>query len=236
MPGLQSLPSAQPQFQAAQPPFQPGFQTQVQQQPVMQQQAAPVAPVACPAYTPPFGAQAAGQPQQAAPTPAQMLARQMVDLARTLEQLIPGYQIMQSILVELQATGAAQPVAGFREAVEGLKDAVYYHGATLGTIRRILCGEMSPNVLTNLAVAFLSLGQVQTRIRPLLERLTMAAPTTVRGSIASLTQTVTASDLLLGQAGSAIQGIVGPQVWDAARSRVQEFGELRAAQPAAAET
>ncbi|MFZ5825105.1 MAG: hypothetical protein ACOY94_12330 [Bacillota bacterium] len=215
-------PQFQPQAQGFPPQYQTQYQTQAQ--PAPQPQAAPVPPVAAPA-TPTHGAGQQGPQSQ-----AQALNRQLIDLARTLEQLIPGYQIMQSLLLDLSTSPAAQTGAALDETVHGLKDALYYHGATLGAIRRLLCGETTPAVLSSLAVAFHALSQVQTRIRPLLERLTMAAPIANRASVSGLIQSVTSADPLLAQAGSAIQALIGPQIWEAARTRVQERLIERAAE------
>lgn len=207
-------------YQPSPQPGGPSYQTQTmyQAQAAPQPQAAPVPPVAFPTVSPP----SQGGGQQGPQSQAQALSRQLVELARTLEQLIPGYQIMQSILLELTVAPSGQPITWRDETLRSLKDALYYHGATLGAIRRLLCGETTPAVLTNLAMAFQALSQVQTEARPLLERLIMVAPLPIRSAISSLTQSVTAADTLLGQAGAAIQALVGPQIWETARTRIQE--------------
>jgi hypothetical protein len=205
------------QFQAP-PPFQTAGPFQAQPGP--QPQTAQVAPVAFP--TSPYGAQAPqGQGQgQAPPSPAQVLAKQLMDIARLLEQLIPGYQMAQSVLMDLAAPG--QTVSGLDDASRGVKDVLYYHGATLGAIRRLLLGETTPAVLTGLAAAVQALTRTQSRVRPLLEKLIQAAPATSRGTVTNAAQTFTAGDPLLGQATSAVQALVGPQAWESARGRIPE--------------
>lgn len=224
----QAQPGAQPgfphQFQAPQPapqyqpPYQGHFQPAPQQQYQPPQAQAPgVAPVAFPSS--PYGSQPPA-PGQQPPSPAQMLARQLTDVARTLEQLFPGYQIVQSILLDLSTSG--HPHAGIDDAARSLKDALYYHGATLGAIRRLLIGETNPAVLTGLAAAIQSLNRAQSQARPLLERLIQAGPASARGAAANAAQTLTTSDVLLGQATGAIQALVGPGAWETARSRMAE--------------
>lgn len=258
----QFQPSSQPQFQAQpQFQFQPQFQLQPQAQPAQyppsyppqyqtqtqaqvqpspqQPQAAPVTPVSPPASPYSSGAQPGSHQGQQNPAQAQAqaVARQLIEVARTLEQLIPGYQIAQSVLLELSPAPSTQQASGHNEAIESLRDALYSHGACLGTIRRLLCGETTPAVLSNLVVAFHSLSQAHTRSRPLLERVTAVAPLSQRGSLTSLNQMLTQADSLLGQVGSTIQTLVGPHLWEAARPRTPEKATAeRAAVPARSAT
>jgi hypothetical protein len=231
VPGLQTAPfgSPGPQFppQAPAPQPYPGQSYMVYppfgsqpggRPPGPQPQGAQVPPVTFPAS--PYSGGPSQQGQQAPPSPAQMLARQLTEVARTLEQMIPGFQLVQSALLDLTAAGSP-PMPGLGEAVKGLKDALYYHGAALGAIRRLLMGETSPAVLTNLAAAVQRLGRVQSESRHLVERVTQNAPAPMRGAAVNLAQSTTAADALLGQATAAIQALVGPQVWEAARQSLQ---------------
>lgn len=191
-----------------QPVYQPPFQAPAG----MQGQAQPVAPVAFAAAPAPGPAQPVPQSQ------AQAAARQLIELARTLEQLIPGYQTLQAILFELSSSPGASPGA-LREALRGLKSCAYYHGATLGTIRRLLLGETSPAVLMALAAAFQALAQEHEKARPGVEQALSVLPPAVSSGLTSLLQGAGNPESLLQRAASAVQAITGPQIWEAARGR-----------------
>lgn len=198
-------------------PYQAQFQGQPQ--PAMQGQAAPVPGVPFPST--PYGpAQGQGQPGPQGQAQPQGPARQLVELARTLEQLIPGYQALEAILFELSASSGGRPaIAGISEAVRGLKSCLYFHGATLGTIRRMLVGETSPTVLIALAAAFQLLAQEHGRARPMVEQALGAMPPAMLGPLSPILQNVGTVDGLLQKAGAAIQALVGPQAWEAGRER-----------------
>lgn len=214
-PGLQQLPTGWPGLpgqNAPQPVYQPPFQAP----PGFQGQTQPVPPVAFPAS--PYAAPAPGPGQPAPQSQAQAAARQLVELARTLEQLIPGYQALQAILFELSGSPGASP-GPLREALRGLKGCVYYHGATLGTIRRLLLGETSPAVLIALAAAFQALAQEHENARPGVEQALSALPPAMSGGLSSLLQGAGNPDSVLQKAAAAVQAITGPQIWEAARGR-----------------
>ena len=181
-------------------------------------QAAPVSPVACPAYVPPSGAQTQGQSQ--AQSIQQAYARQMQAVARSLEQMIPGVQIMISVLQEVLGSPRGQTLAGANTLVSALREVVFQHFAALGAIRRFLCGEATPQVLTALSVAMNQLTRLQAQARPLVERIVMGASPELRGTVSSLSQTVTAADTLASQAANMVRGMVGQQIWDAASTQV----------------
>jgi len=198
------------------PQFPPQFAPQPQGQASVQPQAAPVAPVAFP-NSPYGGAQPQGQPQpQQQPNPAQVMTQQLVQMAKSLEQLIPGYQALLSLLLE--ASGPS-PSPSLNEAVRSVEKCLYYHGATLGSIRRLLCGETSPNVLTNLAAGFHGLTQVQPRLRAAADQVTSLVPSAQRSLTANLLQSLSTADSTLAGVGTAIQNFVGPQAWEGARTR-----------------
>ncbi|MEW8979096.1 MAG: hypothetical protein AB2385_11880 [Symbiobacterium sp.] len=180
----------------------PGVATYAYQAPLQAPpQAAPVAPAPFP--TSPNGAQ------------PPMLAQQLVHVARSLEQLFPGYQALVSLLLEATAT---RPSPRLQEAVRSAEEALYYHGATLGAIRRILCGEASANVLMNLATAFHHLSRAQPRVRAAADQVLALVPSAQHGLMGSLVQSAAAADGVLAQAGTAIQALVGQQAWESART------------------
>jgi len=199
---------------------QPGlqqYQLPFQAPSALQGQTQPVAPVPFPAS--PYAQPGPVQGQPAPQSQAQMAARQLVELARTLEQLIPGYQALQAILFELSGSPGANTGA-LREALRGLKSCVYYHGAALGTIRRLLLGETSPAVLMALAAAFQALAQEHERARPGVEQALSALPPAMSGGLHSLLQGAGNPESILQRATAAVQAITGPQIWEAARGRV----------------
>lgn len=219
-PGM--LPGYQPAGRTPQPqaPYQAQYQAPPAQ-PAVQQQAAPVAPVPAPG-TPYHPTQA---PNQGAPqNPAQALARQLVEIARTLEQLFPGYQAIQAILTELASAPGGLAGPALNEAIQGVKESLYQHGATLGFIRRLLSGETSPALLTHLSAAYHALQQVHTRTRPAVERALMAYPIAPQSPIAGLLQSAAArTDGLINQVGAGLQAILGPHAWEAGRSRSEQL-------------
>jgi len=201
---------------------QPGMATYGPQAPV-QMQAQPQAALAAPAPFPatPFGGAQAFPPTslpvqgQAQPNPAQWLTQQLVQTARSLEQLFPGYQALLSLLLE---ASNSLPSPALSEAVRHVEEGLYYHGATLGAIRRILCGEANPSVLTNLATGFHGLSRTQPRVRAAAEQVLSMMPSVRQTLTGALVQSVAAADGLLATAGNAIQTLVGPQAWEAARA------------------
>lgn len=208
MPGFQ--PQAMPpgfQAQAMPPGFQaqampPGFQAQAMP-PGAQPHAIPaVSPVACPTYTPPGGVTGA-QPAHAA------AMRQMMGIARTLEQAIPGYQIMLSVLHQVAGTPRGQALTGLDPLLETLKEITVHHHAALGAIRRFLCGEATAEVTAAMARHVARLGQVHQQLRPQLERLGVAAQPELRPSLTGLTPLLTMVDSLAAQSLQAVQAAVG---------------------------
>lgn len=229
-PPMAQQPYAQPTYAPAptyaQPaPFQPGAFGQLPggaQQPMGQMpgasQGAPVTPVACPAYVPP-----GGQPQgNAAQQAQQAYARQLVSIARGLEQLIPGYQILISVLQDLTTSPRGETLSGTAPLMATLRGAAYHHFATLGAVRRFLCGEATNEMLGSMAVGLNQLIHLHNQARPQVERLVMSATPDLRAALSSLAQTVTAADSLLSQASTAVQAAVGPRLWEEARARAFE--------------
>ncbi|MBP2019462.1 hypothetical protein J2Z79_002901 [Symbiobacterium terraclitae] len=189
-----------------------GLQAPSQAQP----QAAPVAPVPFPAS--PYSS---GQPQfqagpaaQQPPNPAQMFTQQLVQTAKSLEQLFPGYQALLSLLLEASSTA---PSPALQEAVRSVEEGLYYHGATLGAIRRMLCGEATPSVLTALATGFHRMNRAQPRVRAAAEQVLSLVPSARQSVVGSLVQSVAMADGVLGQVGNSIRSLVGPQAWESAR-------------------
>lgn len=216
-------PGMPPGYQPAGRPSAP-YQAQYQApppQPAVQQQAAPVAPVASPGSPyHPNQAPAQGAPQN----PAQALARQLVEIARTLEQLFPGYQAIQAILSEMATAPSGIGLPGLNEAIQGVKESLYHHGATLGFIRRLLSGETSPALLTHLSAAYHALQHVHTRTRPTVERALMSYPIAPQSPLAGLLQSAAArTDGLINQVGAGLQAILGPHAWEAGRSRSEQL-------------
>ena len=198
---------------------QPGMATYGPQAPVQAQpQAAMAAPV--PFSAGPFSAPShpqAGLPAQAQqpPNPAQLLTQQLVQTARSLEQLFPGYQALLSLLMEASSTA---PSPALQEAIRNVEEGLCYHGATLGAIRRILCGEATPSVLMNLAAGFHGLSRTQPRVRAAAEQVLALMPSARQSLTGSLVQSIAAADGVLGPVGNSIQTLVGPQAWEAARA------------------
>lgn len=203
----QGLPAQQVQLPPPQfmPPFPAPFPSQPQGQASVQPQAAPVAPVAFP--------QGQGQQQ---PNPAQVMTQQLIQMAKSLEQLIPGYQALLSLLME--ASGPS-PSPSLNEAVRSVERCLFYHGATLGSIRRLLCGETSPSVLTNLAAGYHALSQAQPRVRAAAEQVLGLVPSAQRSLTANLLHSLSTADNTLAGVGTAIQNFVGPQAWESALAR-----------------
>lgn len=210
----------------AQPPLpnpyggpQPAQQTaqQVTQQVSQQvpQQAAPVMPVSCPAYTPAANTGTQTTPQQAA-------SRQVIQIARTMEQSIPGYQIMVSILEGLQESPRAAELTGLLPLLTTVSELIYHQYAGLGAIRRFLCGEATAAVATSLAKQVRKLSQLHTQLRPQFERVSMAAAPELRSTITGLSQILGAGESLLGQTTTAVQAFTGPQIWEAAGTPVSQ--------------
>lgn len=199
LPGMQPAPQAAAIPAPAQPQPAPGYpyRAPVQQQPVTQAPA-----------------------QQGQVSPAQAFGQQLMAIAKTLEQAIPFLQISQSVLLDWRTTPGAQAPPAVDELIGGLQQAAYYHGATLGAIRRFLCGETDPSVLSALALGFHHLHRVHSEIRPRLDQLTLVAPPQMQSAISSLTQIASQVDPLLMQAGTAIQSAIGPQNMEAARLRL----------------
>lgn len=206
----------QAQLPLGYPPAPPAFgqpQAPVYGQPT--QQAAPVMPVSCPTYTPAANAGAQTTPQQAA-------SRQMIQIARTLEQSIPGYQIMVSVLEGLRESPRAAGLTGLEPLLLTVSEIIYHQYAALGAIRRFLCGEATAAIATSLAKQVRKLSQLHTQLRPQFERVSMAAAPELRGAIMGLSQILGTGDSLLGQTATAVQTFTGPQIWEAAGTPVLE--------------
>jgi hypothetical protein len=216
-PQYQTQPQFQPQYQT-QPQFHPQYQPQYQFQPQYQpqpqqvqqpaQQAAPVAPVANPTYTP-----AGGHPGQQQQNPAQQA---MIAIARALEQAIPGYQIVCSMISDLAPTG----MAGIESLLQVLHQSGFHHGVALGSIRRFLAGETTAGVINSLALNLNLLAKTHTQLRPQIERLAMSADPEQRAAITKLSQLLGTMDQALTQAGHATHSAMGQEAWDAVRAEV----------------
>jgi hypothetical protein len=188
-----------------QPAFMPAGQTP---------QAAPVPPVTCPPYLPPGvatqGPQAVGQPMPGQQTPwQQQMSGQLVNVARLLEQSIPGYQLLAAVFADLMAGPRAQAVAGGPQILTLLRDLTFAHYLALGTIRRYLCGETTADVLAALGRHTQELGRLHTQLRPLYERAIMNAQPDLRPVLSGLGQSLTATESLLQESTNAIQAVVG---------------------------
>jgi len=211
----QAQPFAQPQPQTYVQPYtlpfaQPQAQPFVQPQP--QPQAPPVAPVTCPVA--PTGTTSAAQQG-----PQQQFARHLTGIARTLEQAIPGHQILVSLLQDLAASPRGQAVSGLSALTDLMAQSTFIHYGTLGAIRRFLCGEATPDVLALLAAGVNQLISLHSQTRPLWERAVMSASPELRSTFSNLNQVVTGTETLLSQAANAVQTAVGPQIWAAAQAR-----------------
>lgn len=221
MPFAQSYAQPIPGQPFPQPYAQPGAPAQPYGQPYPQGQSAgqpvPIAPVPAPGYAQPVTQSQPANQQQSA---QQQYTRQAVGVARNLEQIIPGYQLAISLLSDIIASPKGQPLAGAQPLLDTLKDATFYHFATLGAIRRFLCGETTPDVIGALAVAINQLNKIHSLIRPQTERLLVGAPPELRGAISNISQTVGAVDSQLQQALSAVQANVSAQIWEAARAKI----------------
>jgi hypothetical protein len=202
------------QFQPGQAGF--GQQVQAQQVPAYQApqtQAAPVPGVAFP------GQVAGASGGQAQPSPQQLMAQKLMAVARGLEQIIPGYQLLISVFQDAAVSPLGQSLPGVYPLLERLKEATYHHFATLGAIRRFLVGEASADVLASLATGVNYLTAIHSQTKLLLQQVLAAVPAEQRAPLNSLTQAVTAADGLLAQTVTAVQALVGPQIWEAARLR-----------------
>ncbi|HEY3366865.1 MAG TPA: hypothetical protein VGK74_17580 [Symbiobacteriaceae bacterium] len=202
---------------------QPGPMGGPQGQPMYQQpgpqQSAPVAPVQAPFN--PAGMSGGGPQQQQQQQPQNPYARPAISIARTLEQAIPGYQLLVSVVQDLAVTPRGESLAQAAPAVlEIMRELVLQHYAALGAIRRVLCGETTPDVFMALAIPVNQLILLHSQVRPLVDRLSMAAPPELRAPFSGLSQAISGNDMHLSQASQAIQQVFGPQVWEAARSRV----------------
>jgi hypothetical protein len=206
-------PYGQPPVPYAQPQGQPVPYAAPQPQPT---QAPPVAPVSFPNNPAGPGAQGGAQ------NPQQALARQITAVAKSLEQAIPVYQILISVLADVAASAQGQAVAGIETAVSQLKEAAFHHYATLGALRRALAGEMTPDVIAGVAVGVNFLNGVQAQVRPLFDQLIAAAASSpdVARILTGLSQMVVGAEGLLKQASGAVQALVGPQIWEAAKAKV----------------
>lgn len=169
--------------------------------------AAPVFPVANPSHTAPQSDPA----QQQSPQPA--YARHLVAVARTLEQVIPSYQLLISTLQNLpkeQQTSA-------QTLEDSLKEAAFHHFASLGAIRRLLMGEAAPDLMLGLSLALNRLVRIHSGARPLMDQLIGSVPPTAQRTLAAHYQ---AAEAQLSQAAAAVQAVIPPQVWEAARQQV----------------
>lgn len=205
-------------------PFQKTMAGQTAQQPAPAQ-AAPVAPVACPTYTPPGGHQAQPQAQQHPAT------RHLLGVARALEQSIPGYQVLVSVFQEMMASPRGQALHGAQTAADLIKDSLYHQYAALGAIRRFLCGEATAEVMLSLALNINQLMTLHTQLRPLAERMAMGAAPDLRPALTGLSQLLAPGGVLLTQATAMTQQLVGPRLWEAA---VAQACSAQAAIPAGA--
>lgn len=212
MPTLYGQP--QPQMPAMYGQPQPAMMAAPQSMQAPGQSAAPVAPVASPAspYAQPSGQGPAGQQQNP-------YTRHLVAIARSLEQAIPNYQIVISVLEGL-VNAPQSPLREGKEAIDTLRELTYQHYAALGAIRRLLWGESTPDVAALLASGAHMLNALHNSLRPQLERVAATLPNELRGLLVNLAQTFLATDSFLNQAASGIQALVGPQIWEAARAKL----------------
>lgn len=187
-------------------------------------QAAPVQPVSYPTCAPPSGMQQPLSPQQQA-------AQSLWTAARSLEQAMPLYQTLYSVVTELVHLRSGAPVAGIEQIVAALQETAFHHHAALGAIRRFLAGERTPGVVSALATSLHLLARAHQQIGPLMERMIMALPVEQRQVFAPLPQYLRSAESMLNQAGMIAQAVAGPQIWQEARVRV--FGAAQ--QPAQAE-
>lgn len=181
----------------------------------------PVAPV--PPVPGPGPAYAASQ-SDAVQQSQQAYVRHMVGVARALEQTIPGYQFLISALHDLQKESSADRQTTAQRLAESLKEATFQHFAALGAIRRLLIGEVTPDVLQNLSLAVNRLLRIHSGMRPLLDQLTSTASGSAQGAIGSLTAHLQAAEAQLSQAAAAAQAAVPAQVWESARQQALAAG------------
>jgi hypothetical protein len=216
-------PVADQQFQAPQaypqpPQYLTGQQAvpaqQVPMYPQPQTGAAPVPGVAYPSQVGGGGPQGA-QPQ----SPQQAMARQLMGVARGLEQIIPGYQLLVSVFQDALVSPRAHGLAGVQPLLEQLKEAIYHHFVTLGAVRRFLMGEVTPDILASLATGVNYLNAIHSRTKPLFEQVLASASPELRAPLGNLAQTLTAAEGLLIQTTQAVRTLVGPQIWDACKDR-----------------
>jgi hypothetical protein len=159
------------------------------------------------------------QPLSPQQTAQQAHVRQAVGIARHLEQILPGYQLAISLVEELGQNPKAETLTSAHTLRDTLQDAAFYHFATLGALRRFLCGESTPEVISALAVAINHLAKLHSVLRSQAEQLVAAAPAEMRSALANLTQAFGTADGPLQQAVSAVHANVSAQVWEAARAR-----------------
>jgi hypothetical protein len=219
---LPYLPQGQPQMQQPpmQQPYYPQPQPQPQYQPPTQQpyyqppqaQAAPVPPVGMP-----MAPQAQGQ-SQAQMTPQQAFNRQLINIAKLLEQSLPGYQMLASVVNDLSKKSAP----GAEDVGASLRDAAFHHYAALGAIRRFLTGETTPDLLAALATATHTLMRLHGKLRPLIEPIQSSSMPDVRMVINGILQAMNGIESLLNQAGGAVKEAVGPHTWESARTSVYD--------------
>ena len=188
-----------------------------QQVPLYPQPQTGAAPVPGVAYPGAVG----GSPQGAQPqSPQQAMARQLMGVARGLEQIIPGYQLLVSVFQDALVSPRAHGLAGVQPLLEQLKEAIYHHFVTLGAVRRFLMGEVTPDILASLATGVNYLNAIHSRTKPLFEQVLTSASPELRAPLSQLAQTLTAAEGLLLQTTAAVRTLVGPQIWDACKDRV----------------
>lgn len=188
---------------------------------MQQAQAAPVQPVSLPTYAPAGGA-------QGSPNPQQQFSQQLIGIARYLEQAMPTYQVIFSAGIGVAHSG--QGVPGTEGLAQTLQETALYHQGALGAIRRYLAGEASPDVLAALAYSVHHLARCNAALRQKLDVMNQSVPSERRGLMGHLLQYLSAADHLLHQTASAIQGAVGPQIWQSTYALVfgqgvQNFGQ-----------
>jgi hypothetical protein len=167
-------------------------------------------------------------------SPQQAFAKHLTGIARMLEQTLPSYQILISVLLDLAASPAGQGLAGLDGLLAKLRETSMVHYGTLGFVRRFLAGEANPGLLASLAVGVNHLASLHEQTRPLIERMVMSASPEVRTAFSNVGQTLSSAGTLLQQAGQAVQMAVSPQIWEAARARVYGAQGAEATAPTAA--
>jgi len=149
----------------------------------------------------------------------------MVSIARMLEQSIPGWQLVASVVDEISSAPGASALPGSSALVGALEDSIFHLNASIGAIRRFVSGEASAGILATLAYSVNHLSRAQSQVRPLFERWIMSTAVQERAPLTNLAQQLTTADYLLGQAVTAIQATVGQQIWETART--QAFGTTK---------